>query len=105
MRPAGIGRVAVRRMLRKFQAAASSRMSLVASLISLSAPPGSYGLEADRPYIAYNLLEEIDEPGEYVVDRTTGILYFWPPAPLTGAGLRWLAAASSSASLRRTLTM
>ncbi|MCX8109462.1 MAG: right-handed parallel beta-helix repeat-containing protein, partial [Verrucomicrobiae bacterium] len=27
-----------------------------------------------------NLLEEIDQPGEWYIDRKTGILYFWPPA-------------------------
>jgi hypothetical protein len=59
-----------------------------AKTITLTAPPGTYGIEDDRPYIAYNLLEEIDEPGEYFVDRSSGLLYFWPPAPLTGATLQ-----------------
>ena len=27
-----------------------------------------------------NLLEEIDQPGEYYIDRRNGILYFYPPA-------------------------
>ncbi len=31
-------------------------------------------------YYAFNLLEEIDQPGEWYLDRTTGILYFWPPS-------------------------
>jgi hypothetical protein len=30
-------------------------------------------------YYAFNLLEEIDEPGEYYIDRDTGVLYFYPP--------------------------
>ncbi len=30
-------------------------------------------------YYAFNLLEEIDMPGEWYLDRTSGILYFWPP--------------------------
>ena len=30
-------------------------------------------------YYAFNLLEEIDEPGEWYLDRNTGILYFYPP--------------------------
>src|SRR5208337_2156843 len=25
---------------------------------------------------------EIDEPGEWYLDRDQGILYFWPPAPI-----------------------
>ena len=29
-------------------------------------------------------LEELDSPGEYFVDRKTGVLYFWPPSPVAG---------------------
>ncbi len=29
-------------------------------------------------YYAYNILEEIDMPGEYYIDRNTGILYYYP---------------------------
>ena len=36
------------------------------------------GKEFNRWY-AYNLLEEIDEPGEYFIDREKGMLYFFPP--------------------------
>lgn len=43
----------------------------------------AYGLK--RAYFALNLLEEIDEPGEWFVDRKSGILYLWPPAPLEKA--------------------
>ncbi len=41
-----------------------------------------YGFESGKIFqrwFAYNLLEEIDEPGEYYIDRTSGILYFYPP--------------------------
>jgi hypothetical protein len=31
-------------------------------------------------YYAFNLLEEIDMPGEWYLDRTQGVLYFWPPS-------------------------
>lgn len=30
-------------------------------------------------WFAYNLLEEIDTPEEYYIDRVSGILYFYPP--------------------------
>ena len=36
-------------------------------------------------YYAFNLLEEIDQPGEYYLDRPTGILYLYPPADLAEA--------------------
>jgi hypothetical protein len=40
-----------------------------------------YGFESGKAFqrwFAYNLLEEIDQPGEYFIDRQTGILYFYP---------------------------
>lgn len=33
-------------------------------------------------YCAYNLLEEIDIPGEYYLDRSKGVLYIWPRHPV-----------------------
>jgi hypothetical protein len=56
-----------------------------ASTVTLAAPPAQYGLGAARPYYAYNLLEELDTPGEYYLDRSSGILYYWPATPLTGS--------------------
>jgi hypothetical protein len=39
-----------------------------------------YGITAGRArWYAYNLLSEIDTPGEYYLDRQAGRLYFWPP--------------------------
>ncbi len=52
------------------------------------AAPHMYGLgsgENFNQYIALNLLEELDEPGEWYVDRTTGHLYLWPPGDLASA--------------------
>jgi hypothetical protein len=45
-------------------------------------PHGVYGYSPGRRFYALNLLEELDTPGEYYLNRTTGILYFWPPAPI-----------------------
>ncbi len=38
-----------------------------------------------RGYYAYNLLEEIDQPGEYYLDRKTGKLYVYPTENLLNA--------------------
>lgn len=43
------------------------------------------GNPAPRRFCAINLLEELDQPGEYYIDRENARLYFWPPKPLTGA--------------------
>ena len=44
-----------------------------------------YGTKANQPYYFYNLLEEIDVPGEWYLNRATGILYYWPVAALAEA--------------------
>jgi hypothetical protein len=44
--------------------------------------PHHYGLADSGLYYAFNLLEEIDRPGEYYIDRQEGLLYFWPTRPI-----------------------
>jgi hypothetical protein len=39
-----------------------------------------YGYRVGQWFYAYNLLCELDRPGEWYLDRESGILYFWPPA-------------------------
>ncbi len=41
-----------------------------------------FGARKGQRWYALNLLEELDSPGEYYIDRRAGIIYFWPPAPL-----------------------
>jgi len=41
------------------------------------------GFKSGQRYYALNILEELDDPGEYYLDRQSGILYFWPPEPLS----------------------
>ena len=38
-----------------------------------------------RGYYAYNLMEEIDQPGEYCLDRETGKIYIYPQTDLSEA--------------------
>lgn len=48
--------------------------------------PHVYGIgsgnPAERRFCALNLLEELDMPGEYYIDRENARLYFWPPGPI-----------------------
>ncbi|MEQ2008390.1 MAG: right-handed parallel beta-helix repeat-containing protein [Limisphaerales bacterium] len=40
----------------------------------------AFGLKAETArWYAYNLMVELDTPGEYYLDRASGRLYFWPP--------------------------
>ena len=53
------------------------------------AEPTVYGVKQGNPsprrYKALNVLEELNLPGEYYIDREQGKLYFYPPAALKGA--------------------
>jgi hypothetical protein len=43
----------------------------------------SYEIRKGQWFYAENALCELDRPGEWYLDPETGILYFWPPAPLS----------------------
>ena len=43
------------------------------------------GNPSPRHWRALNLLEELDRPGEYYVDRAAGLLYLWPPSDIARA--------------------
>jgi hypothetical protein len=51
-------------------------------VLTLSKPYHVYGYRKGQWFYVYNLLSELDEPGEWYLDRTNGMVYFWPPAPL-----------------------
>lgn len=54
-----------------------------------TAPPHCvYGFKTGQRFYFLNILEELDEPGEFWVDTAAGILYFWPPGPLKDAEVR-----------------
>ncbi|MFA6561321.1 MAG: right-handed parallel beta-helix repeat-containing protein [Verrucomicrobiia bacterium] len=48
-------------------------------IITLEQPFHYYGYRKGQWFRGLNLLCEIDQPGEWYVDRRTGILYLWPP--------------------------
>ncbi len=51
-------------------------------IIELARPYHHYGYRKGQWYYAYNALCELDRPGEWYLDRETGILYFWPPGDI-----------------------
>jgi len=51
-------------------------------IITLEPPDSSFGYRKGQWFYAYNILSELDEPGEWYLDRDRGILYFWPPSPI-----------------------
>jgi hypothetical protein len=50
-----------------------------------TAQPSAYGFFKGQPYYYFNLLEEIDSPGEWYLDREAGTLYLYPPSDLAKA--------------------
>lgn len=50
--------------------------------IATVAPHGVYGYTPGKRFYFLNVLEELDQPGEYYLDRKSGLLYFWPPEPI-----------------------
>ncbi len=44
-----------------------------------------YGTKSGAPYYFYNVLEELDAPGEWYLDREKGKLYLYPPEDLVSA--------------------
>lgn len=53
-------------------------------VVTLTPPWHGYGYRAGQYCYGFNLLCEIDRPGEWCLDRGAGRLYVWPPAGATG---------------------
>jgi parallel beta-helix repeat protein len=54
------------------------------------AMPSLYGVAGGKDfqhYVAQNILDELDSPGEWYLNKETGTLYFWPPAELKGSSI------------------
>jgi len=51
-------------------------------LMTLQAPCPQFGIKAGQRVFLQNALSQLDHPGEWYLDRVSGILYFWPPGPL-----------------------
>jgi hypothetical protein len=57
-------------------------LDLEQHLIKTAAPHGLYGFRKGQRFYFLNLLEELDQPGEWYLDHASGVLYFWPPKPV-----------------------
>lgn len=53
-------------------------------VVSLFSPGPKYGIKEGQPVFFQNILSELDRPGEWYVDYSSGIVYFWPPEKLDG---------------------
>lgn len=60
-----------------------SKIDIEQRSIEVAPPYSSYGYRVGQWFYGYNLLSEIDEPGEYYLDRENGYLYFYPPSDLS----------------------
>ena len=58
------------------------RIDTVNHEIEFAEPHHHYGYTKNQRYYYLNILEELDTPGEWYLDRSTGMLYFWPPSPI-----------------------
>lgn len=47
--------------------------------------PAYYGVAQDQRFYFYNLLEELDAPGEWYLDRENGVLYIYSEKAITSA--------------------
>ncbi|WP_162262903.1 right-handed parallel beta-helix repeat-containing protein [Paenibacillus sp. Soil787] len=48
-----------------------------------------YGMLIGQRYYVFNLLEELDVPGEWFLDRNTKILYFYAPSSMNGKNMQF----------------
>ncbi|HOQ32812.1 MAG TPA: right-handed parallel beta-helix repeat-containing protein [Candidatus Hydrogenedens sp.] len=57
--------------------------------IKLAHSASAYGYKAGARFYALNLLCELDQPGEWYLDRQNMLLYFYPPAPMEKAQIEF----------------
>ena len=54
-------------------------------VITLARPWHNYGFRIVAPFYAYNALSELDQPGEWYLDRVNGRILMYPPSDPQGA--------------------
>lgn len=58
------------------------RLDTEKRVVETAPPHGAYSFRVGQRFYFINVLEELDRPGEYYLDRSTGMLYFWLPSAL-----------------------
>jgi len=51
-------------------------------ILEVEPPYHYYGYRKGQWFYAYNILAELDSPGEWYLDRETGAIYFYPPTDI-----------------------
>ncbi len=49
--------------------------------LTLAEPHHGYGYTKNQRFYFLNILEELDSPGEWYLDRRAGVIYLWAPSP------------------------
>lgn len=62
-------------------------LDTVHRMVETADPYGLYYFIKGQRFYFLNVLEELDQPGEYYVDQKSGILYLYPPSPLAGGNI------------------
>jgi len=64
-----------------------SEIDTTQHIIWLTPPYNHYYFSKDKPFGAYNVILEIDEPGEWAYDYQKKKIYFYPPEDIANAAL------------------
>jgi len=56
-----------------------TRLDRERRLVETAPPHGQYGFRPGQRFYFLNVLEELDQPGEWYLERAAKKLYFWPP--------------------------
>ncbi|MBP1649361.1 MAG: hypothetical protein H6Q30_2806, partial [Bacteroidetes bacterium] len=65
-----------------------SSIDTVKHELTLAEPHHGYGYTKNQRFRFLNILEELDTPGEWYLDRRAGVMYFWPPSPPSEGDIR-----------------
>lgn len=59
-----------------------ARIDTLSHMVYPAEPHHYYGYQQGQRFCFLNVIEELDAPGEWVLDETRGLLYFWPPSAI-----------------------